>query len=216
MQSKMSKYEVILLVVLSLIFVVCGCAADKNKEVPMTTPAVGEAQDAKAPAPAATADAVRSVTATVAEIDYKTRRATLKMPDGSTVPITVSEAAYNFDQVKVGDLVDISLTQSIAVMLEKDTGGQAGVMTSSGFERAPKGQKPQGTAYTTMDVRAKVVAIDYKTRTVDLSGPDGKVFPVVVDSSVQNFETVKVGDIVLARYTEAVAISVRPATPPAK
>jgi hypothetical protein len=185
-----------------------GCAnsmTEKASAPPANT------SDVKDKVPAAVVGEVRSVTATVADIDYAARQATLKMPDGSLVPIAVSEAAYNFDQVKVGDLVDITLTQSVAVKLEKDSGGQAGVSTSSGIERAPKGQKPQGTIYNYIDVRAKVVDVDYKTRTVNLSGPDGKVFPVVVDQDVQNFETVKVGDTVLVRYTEAMAISVKPA-----
>jgi ribosomal protein S1 len=181
-----------------------------NKEVPAPAANTSEVKDK---VPAAVVGEVRSVTATVAEINYATRRATLKMPDGSMVPVAVSEAAYNFDQVKVGDLVDISYTQSVAVKLDKDSGGEAGVSTSSGLERAPKGQKPQGTMYNAIDVRAKVVAVDNQTRTVTLSGPDGKVFPVVADSSVQNFENIKVGDMVVVRYTEAVAISVRPASP---
>lgn len=64
-----------------------------------------------------------------------------------------------------------------------------------------------------MDIRAKVVGIDYKTRRVDLSGPDGRVFPVVVEDSVPNFENVKLGDVVVSEYLEAVAISVGPANP---
>jgi hypothetical protein len=198
MNRKKLNYVLIMLVMLSTTLFFCGCACDKSAEI-QTPPAAMGAQE------------VSSVTATVTEIDYDTRRATLKMPDGKMLPLSVGPDAYNFDQVKVGDLVDISYTQSIAIMLEKDSGAQAGVTASSGMERAPKGQKPEGTAYNTMDVRAKVVGIDYETRTVDLSGPDGKVFPVVVDDTVPNFENVKVGDVVLTRYTEAVAISVRPA-----
>lgn len=197
MWCKKVKYECVLAAVLSISLFFCGCATDKNPESIKT--------------PAGMNTEVTSVTATVSEIDYDTRHVTLKMPDGSILPLAVGEEAYNFDQVKVGDLVDITYTQSIAVMLEKDSGGEAGVTTSGGIERAPKGQKPQGTVYKTMDVRAKVVGIDSKTRTVELSGPDGAVFPVVVDSSVQNFEKIQVGDVVVARYTEAVAISVRPA-----
>jgi hypothetical protein len=202
MLKKNFMNEVILALIFSVFLILCGCASDVSNDEPLPLPggAVGQ---------------VTSVTATVADIDYKTRRVTLKMPDGKTVPVTVSEAAYNFDQVKAGDLVDIAYTQCIAILLEKDT-GQAPVSASSGLERAPKGQKPQGVAYTTMDVRAKVVAIDYTKRTADLSGPDGKIFPVTVDNSVPFFENIKVGDDVVARYTEAIAISVRPATPLSK
>lgn len=216
MRKKWLKFQWIIVVAVSVMFSFVGCANSMDKEAAMPAAGTSEVKSKEVPVPAAVVGEVRSVTATVAEIDYTSRRATLKMPDGSMVPIAVSEAAYNFDQVKVGDLVDISLTQSVAVKLEKDSGGEAGVSTSSGIERAPKGEKPKGTIYNYIDVRAKVLAVDYKTRTVTLSGPDGKVFPVVADQNVQNFENVKVGDTVLVRYTEAMAISVRPATPSEK
>jgi len=207
MWSKKLRYEFILMFFLSVIFVLSGCASDKSNAL----------SSAEAPAeksqPAAMMGEISSVTAAVADIDYDTRHVTLKMPNGDMVPVAVGEEAYNFDQVKAGDLVDISYTKSVAIQLNKDSGGEAGVSTSSGIERVPKGQKPQGTIYNTMDIRAKVVGINYSTRTVELSGPDGNVFPVVVDKSVPNFENVKVGDVVSARYTEAVAISVRPAIP---
>jgi hypothetical protein len=212
MRMKRIPYLLINVVALSVMFNFFGCANSMEKKTAMPAAGTSEVKSKELPVPAAVVGEVRSVTATVAEIDYTSRHATLKMPDGSMVPIAVSEAAYNFDQVKVGDLVDISLTQSVAVKLEKDSGGEAGVSTSSGIERAPKGEKPKGTVYNYIDVRAKVLAVDYKTRTVTLSGPDGKVSPVVVDASVQNFENVKVGDMVVVRYTEAVAISVRPAS----
>jgi hypothetical protein len=205
MQMKRSKYDVFLVVVLSVILNFYGCANSMDKEAPM--PATSKEL------PGAVAGEVRSVTATVTEIDYKSRHATLKMPDGTLVPVAVSEAAYNFDQVKVGDLVDISYTQAIALKLDKDSGGQPGVSSSSGMERAPKGQKPQGTIYNTVDIRAKVVSVDYKTRKVELSGPNGNIVPVTVDPNVPNIENIKVGDIVAATYTEAIAISVRPANP---
>jgi hypothetical protein len=210
MQMGKFRYELILVVVVSVIFNVYGCANSMDKEAPMPT----AGKDLSTPAKVV--GEVRSVTATVTEIDYKARHATLKMPDGTLVPVAVSEAAYNFDQVKVGDLVDISYTQAIAINLEKDPGGQPSVSSSSGMERAPKGQKPQGTIYNTVDIRAKVVSVDYKTRKVELSGPNGNIVPVTVDPNVPNIENIKVGDVVAATYTEAIAISVRPANPVSK
>jgi hypothetical protein len=154
---------------------------------------------------------VSSVTATVTAIDYDTRKAVLKLPDGSARTVAVSEDAYNFDQVNVGDLVDITYAESIAVVLEKDTGQEPAVNRSGGMERAPKGQKPDGIIYETTDIRAKVVGINFETRTVDLMGPNGNIVSVAVDKRVEHFENIKKGDEVLASYTEAVAISVRPA-----
>lgn len=197
MQRRMFRRVLVLMVLIFLCVALGGCCAHcQNKEAAL---------------PSRTMDAVSSVTATVAEIDYDLRRVILRMPDGSMLPLTVGQEAHNFDQVKEGDLVDITYAESIAISLEKDTGGQPSVITSVEVERAPKGQKPEGVAYKTTDVRAKVVEINYGTRTVDLLGPNGNVISVVVDKKVDNFSNIQKGDEVVARYTEAMAISVRPA-----
>jgi len=54
------------------------------------------------------------------------------------------------------------------------------------------------------------VAIDYAARTVDLLGPNGNTISIKVDERIENFKNIKTGDEVLARYTEAMAISVHP------
>jgi len=152
-----------------------------------------------------------STTATVVAIDYKTRHVTLKGPDGNLTEISVGEDAYNFDQVVIGDLVDITYLQSVALYLQKSTGEQPSAVTGSGMVRAPKGQKPEGVAYNVLEVKATVENIDYANRTVDIRGPYGNLKTVVVNETVKNFDNVKKGDEVIVRYTEATAITVRPA-----
>jgi hypothetical protein len=196
MRRKNLNHQFILVVASSVCLFFSGCANDPNKELTL---------------PSAAFDDASSVTATVISIDYDARRAILEMPDGKIVPVTVSEDAYNFDQVKAGDLVDITYTASIAFWLEKDSGALPEASRSDALIRAPKGQKPEGVAYKTIDVRAKVVGINYETRTVDLLGPNGRIFPVVADPRITHFENIKKGDEIVATYTEAVAISVRPA-----
>jgi hypothetical protein len=58
-----------------------------------------------------------------------------------------------------------------------------------------------------VDVSATVQTIDRSKCTVTLKGPDGKSLTPKVDPSVKAFDTLKVGDSIHARYTEAVAIS---------
>ena len=59
-----------------------------------------------------------------------------------------------------------------------------------------------------MEVTAKVTAIDYNKRTVTLKGPEGNEKTIGVDENVKNFDQIKVGDEVVVRHTEALAISV--------
>lgn len=151
-----------------------------------------------------------SVTATVVAIDYPSRMVTLKGPQGNLMDIFVGEDAYNFDQVKVGDLVDITYSRSVAVHLQK-AGGEPSAVSGSGVTRAPKGQKPESTFSNVVEITARVENIDYDNRLVDIRGPYGNLIQVEVDDSVKNFKNIKKGDEVVVRYVEAVAISVRPA-----
>lgn len=147
------------------------------------------------------------LTAEVVGIDRVDRTLMLLGPKGKVVAVEVSHAARNFDQIEVGDKVKIEYYESVALYL-----GQRGQKpeASAGLvvARAAKGALPAGVAVEAVDVSATVQAIDRPNRAVTLQGPDGKLVTTKVDKSVKAFATLKVGDSVHARYTEAVAISV--------
>jgi hypothetical protein len=63
-----------------------------------------------------------------------------------------------------------------------------------------------------LTVTADVVAVNPRTQTITLRGPEQTVDLRVPDK--KQFEMVKVGDQVQAKYSEAVAVSMEPA--PAK
>lgn len=67
----------------------------------------------------------------------------------------------------------------------------------------------KGTIVSTVEVSAKVVAIDQKTRTVALKGPEGNVVDVVAGDEVRNFKQIKVGDMVVARYVRALSLELK-------
>jgi Cu/Ag efflux protein CusF len=58
-------------------------------------------------------------------------------------------------------------------------------------------------------VTATVQAIDLEKRIVTLKGPEGNVFDVKVGPEARNLPQVKPGDIVVAKYFEAVAVEVK-------
>jgi propanediol utilization protein len=61
----------------------------------------------------------------------------------------------------------------------------------------------------TAEVSAKVVAIDKATRTVTLKGPQGNVVDVVAGDEVRNFDQIKLGDMVVARYIQALTLELK-------
>ncbi|MGI9534506.1 MAG: hypothetical protein ACR2NW_06115 [Thermodesulfobacteriota bacterium] len=149
------------------------------------------------------------VTADVVGVDRKDRTVTLKGEDGKTTTIEVPEEAQNFDQIDVGDTLVIEMIRGLALALAKpgELSG-AGDSVSSTIEVSKPGEKPRMVAVETVDVLAEISAIDKKTREVSITGPMGNSITLQADESIENFDKLKVGDKVHARYTEAVAIEI--------
>ena len=169
-----------------------GCATDP-KPPPMRGVELGES---------------RTITAAVVAIDKADRTLTLRGPRGNVVPLEVSEAARNFDQISVGDQVRIEYYEAVAIYIG-EPGRQPETDTGVTVARSAKGEKPAGYVVSTVDIVATVEAINRRTRTVTLRGPEGNTVTTTVDPSVRAFDSLSVGDSIHVRFTEAVAISVK-------
>jgi Cu/Ag efflux protein CusF len=82
---------------------------------------------------------------------------------------------------------------------------QSAPTTHSGVATAPG--KVAGAATTV--ITAKVVAIDPTQRTVTLQGANGRTRTIEVGDEVRNFDQLKVGDTVHAKYTRALALELK-------
>jgi hypothetical protein len=151
-----------------------------------------------------------SGTATVEAIDAPNFMVTLKLADGTVQTYAVDRAARNLDQVKVGDRVKATHVESVALYVrksnEKPTAGQVRTV-----QLAAKGSKPGIIVTKTTEITARAEAIDYAKRTVSLKGPRGNTVTYGVDKSVKNFRNVKVGDELVLRVTDVMAIVVEKA-----
>jgi Cu/Ag efflux protein CusF len=158
----------------------------------------------------ATATSMHKVTATIDKIDPDTRTVTLKRHDGKLVDVQLGDEVRNFDQLKVGDTVTMTYREALTLSLKKGGGGEASMQETPSMERAASGAKPGGMVGREVKVTADVVAIDQKTKTVTLKGPEGGTMDLKVDDP-QQLANVQVGDQVEAVYTEAFAVSVKAA-----
>lgn len=159
--------------------------------------------------PAAVEAAVVSLTATVKNIDYATRMMTLEKSDGSTVSMEVGPEAVRFNEVKKGDIVEIDMMVSVAMVVQAaDTkidsveGSQVAIVRN-------EGKKPSGVAVATDMVTATVTKINAKKRTATLKAADGTSYDIDVAPDVKNLENVKKGDKVMVKLTRTLAIDVR-------
>jgi hypothetical protein len=60
-----------------------------------------------------------------------------------------------------------------------------------------------------VELSAQVVSIDKATRTLTLKGPEGKAQDVVAGDEVKNFDQIKLGDFVVARYLQALTLELK-------
>jgi len=61
----------------------------------------------------------------------------------------------------------------------------------------------------TVEISAQVVGLDKTTRTVTLKGPKGNVMDIVASADVKNFDQIKLGDSVVARYVQALTLELK-------
>ena len=152
---------------------------------------------------------VATVTATVEAIDAANRKITLKGPRGKVSELSVDPEVRNLEQVKVGDQVVVRYLQALSLSLMKD-GKELRVAKHTGDAvRTPAGDRPGGAVARQVEVTADVVAVNAKTQTITLRGPNQVVDLKIPDRG--QFKLVKVGDQIHAVYTEALAVGVEPA-----
>ena len=138
-------------------------------------------------------------------VDQQARTVTLQGPQGNLVTMKVPPEAQNLDQVYPGAKFLVRYLQSVAVFISP-TGGVPSADEGSAMQLAEKGATPGGVIVTVKQVQARVDAINYDTRAVVLTGPEGNQIKLVVDDRVQRLDEVKEGDIVVVRYTEALGM----------
>ncbi len=148
------------------------------------------------------------ITAKVDAVDLDKRRVTVTGPRGNTVTLKVGPAVKNLDQVKPGDQLIVRYLESVALFVRR-SGEPPAAVEAAAVEVVPKGQRPAATVVDTVEITGTVEAIDHAKRTVTLKGPQGNTRTIKVDPSDKRFKDVKKGDQVVARFTEALAISVK-------
>lgn len=156
--------------------------------------------------PGGTIVETHSITAKVIAIDAANRRVTLLTPDDKKTTVKAGPEVVNFNQIQVGDHLKILVAEQLVVFARKSGEPQVDGETAA-IALAPVGAKPGVMMASTVEVTAKVEAIDLEHRKATTRFPDGttKTFKVRKDVDLTKR---KLGDEVVFRATEALAISV--------
>ena len=110
----------------------------------------------------------------------------------------------------IGDKVVVEYVQGL--MMQMQAPGEAPVEPTAAMAagRAEPGEKPAGGVAAAVQATVTITAIDVKNRMVVFQGPRGNLYQVKAGPEV-HLEKAKVGDKLVATYTEAVAVTVEPA-----
>jgi Cu/Ag efflux protein CusF len=154
-------------------------------------------------------DAVEVVKATakVEKIDLKTRKVTLLLQDGKRKTYKVDSRVQNLAQVKVGDQLEMSFTEEIAIVVGKSN-ETPGAASAEQVSVAPNGAKPGVVMVETSAISAQILAVDAQAHRVTLLDPDGKKKTIKVSKKVTNLNDLKVGETVDMLMTDSTVIEI--------
>lgn len=158
---------------------------------------------------------VMTVRARVAAVDQTTRLLTLEDESGGRATFYADTAVKNLPQVKVGDQFVGELVESVVLELRAPTPEEAagGVSILDVSATAEPGEKPAGVFVRQVQAVLTIQAIDKAAGTATLVGPLGNSHTLPARDK-RNLDRVKVGDTVVATYTESLRLEVvAPAAP---
>ncbi len=185
-----------------------GCAEKKQQDNPTAEQPVAAAPKAEQ-APPSNLNVERTssntTVATVEAIDLKERIVTLKSIEGRAFTIHVGEQAVNLPQVRKGDKVEITYSESLEVRMAEP--GEVLADSTTMIGKAAPGSKPRGIGITETNITATILNLDKAKETATLEMADGTVATVKVQNPA-NLDKVKVGDVIAISYLEALEIKV--------
>jgi ribosomal 50S subunit-recycling heat shock protein len=143
----------------------------------------------------------------VEAIDHSNRVLTLKMDDGEFENVTIPKSAERFDEVKIGDTLQVRYYDNVTVRL-KDAGEPDVNEAEIGAGAAESGS-PAGHIATQRRMTVKVTELDHQKGVVTVEGPNGYKYSRRIEDK-KAAQKVKVGDRIDMTWTEAVQIAIIP------
>lgn len=151
-------------------------------------------------------------TSTVTAINHETREVTLLDEEGNSTTFIAGDDVRNLAQVNTGDLVTVEYIKNLTVQVINAPEAVPAVADAVAEVRAEAGEMPAAATIETMVEVSTIEAIDIEANTFRLKDENG-VITEYTARDPENLTRSKVGDVVVATLTEALAISVSKVTP---
>jgi hypothetical protein len=166
----------------------------------LAAPALAVAQE-----PFTKANVVK-ISSTIQAIDTTTRTITLRDDKGNEDTFAVGEGVQRFNELKVGQRVNITYYESLVLQLVKPGEKGDGPSLDAAINRA-KGALPAGSIATQEKTTVTVKAVDMAVPSITVTTPDGRTVTRKIEQK-KYLEGVKAGDRIDITMTRAILTSV--------
>jgi hypothetical protein len=185
-----------------------ACATDSGSDAEMPAPSTqAEATQVVQLPDGVVAVETRKITAVVVAVDRGTRQVTLRGPRGGERVIEAGPDVVNLDEIDVGDEVEATVMQSVAVRVDPE-GNPSAASAASGVAVVPRGASEPGVIVAdTVDITAHGVAVGRVARQLVVKDLDGRNQVVHVGPG-PDLSRIQPGESLHIRMTETIAIGV--------
>jgi Cu/Ag efflux protein CusF len=139
----------------------------------------------------------------IEKVDRSGKTVTIKDPEGKRIKIEIPPDVSSLKDVKAGMPLRLRYLQSEAVALGQP--GMPPMAQQASMRLVPKNGSGEVMAHV-REMTGTIQDLDLQNRKLTLKHPNGKTHTLPVADNVEGLENAKIGDTVLLRYTEAVAL----------
>lgn len=148
------------------------------------------------------------IEAQVLAIDYETREASLELPLGLVVSLTVSPEVQRLEEIKVGDLIVATYLSSLAGEIREPTEEEKKMpwVVVEGEMIAGADQMPGRAGAVTIRAVCTIEGMNRVTGQAMIQDSYGR-YHIIEDVPAEHFEGLTLGTTVVITYTQAIAVA---------
>ncbi|MEM9044312.1 MAG: hypothetical protein AAGC81_06435 [Pseudomonadota bacterium] len=144
----------------------------------------------------------------VEAVDPQTREVTIRRDDDVIVSIIAGDEVRNFDQIDVGDRIQVAFYEGVLARMA-DPNDPGGAVTITDSERAELGDKPSGAIGQVTNIVIEFIEFNPETSIVTYRRPDGLIRLRKIHPKMQDFAASrKEGDRIEVTIEQAIAVEV--------
>jgi Cu/Ag efflux protein CusF len=158
--------------------------------------------------PSFTITDVKTTKEKVENVDYATRKVTLKDDAGKVRIVKAGSDIHNLNNLKIGDEVTVETFLTVSGEVKPGPGDTLNV--SSEGQTAPlPGEKPSGIRTIEGTLRTKIESIDYDKRTITFKGRSGALTTYTIGPEAKRFNEIRKGDMLWVEYSQTTTLTVK-------